>query len=56
MMSMVTIIMKFAPLGVFCLIAKTFATQGIDMIIPLASIFYRHNSFNITCFANIFHF
>ena len=39
MMSMVTIIMKFAPLGVFCLIAKTFATQGIDMIIPLASYF-----------------
>ena len=40
MMSMVTIIMKFAPLGVFCLIAKTFATQGIDMIIPLASYFF----------------
>ena len=39
MMSMVSIIMKFAPLGVFCLIAKTFATQGIDMIIPLASYF-----------------
>ena len=40
MMSMVIIIMKFAPLGVFCLIAKTFATQGIDMIIPLASYFF----------------
>ena len=40
MMSMVSIIMKFAPLGVFCLIAKTFATQGIDMIIPLASYFF----------------
>ena len=40
MMSMVTIIMNFAPLGVFCLIAKTFATQGIDMIIPLASYFF----------------
>ena len=40
MMNMVTIIMKFAPLGVFCLIAKTFATQGIDMIIPLASYFF----------------
>ena len=40
MMSMVTIIMKFAPIGVFCLIAKTFATQGIDMIIPLASYFF----------------
>ena len=32
MMSMVTIVMKFAPLGVFCLIAKTFATQGIDTV------------------------
>ena len=39
MMAMVNIIMKFAPLGVFCLIAKTFATQGISMIIPLASYF-----------------
>ena len=39
MMSMVNIVMKFAPLGVFCLIAKTFATQGIDMIVPLASYF-----------------
>jgi len=40
MMSMVSIIMKFAPLGVFCLIAKTFSTQGIDMILPLASYFF----------------
>ena len=40
MMSMVQIIMKFAPLGVFCLIAKTFTSQGIDMIIPLASYFF----------------
>ena len=39
MMSMVSIIMKLAPLGVFCLIAKTFSTQGIGMIIPLASYF-----------------
>ena len=39
MMNMVSIIMKFAPIGVFCLIAKTFATQGIDMIIPLLSYF-----------------
>lgn len=39
MMAMVNIIMIFAPLGVFCLIAKTFATQGISMIIPLASYF-----------------
>ena len=39
MMSMVSIIMKIAPIGVFCLIAKTFATQGISMILPLASYF-----------------
>ena len=39
MMSMVTIIMKFAPLGVFFLIAKTFSTQGLSMIVPLASYF-----------------
>ena len=40
MMAMVNIVMKFAPLGVFCLIAKTFATQGVSMIIPLASYFF----------------
>jgi Na+/H+-dicarboxylate symporter len=39
MMSMVLIVMKFAPIGVFFLIAKTFSTQGISMIIPLASYF-----------------
>lgn len=39
MMSMVLIVMKFAPIGVFFLIAKTFSTQGIAMIIPLASYF-----------------
>ena len=40
MMAMVNVVMKFAPLGVFCLIAKTFATQGVSMIIPLASYFF----------------
>ena len=40
MMSMVSIIMKLAPIGVFCLITKTFATQGISMIVPLASYFF----------------
>ena len=40
MMAMVNIVMKFTPLGVFCLIAKTFATQGVSMIIPLASYFF----------------
>lgn len=38
-MQMVEIVMKLAPLGIFCLIAKTFATQGIGIIIPLASYF-----------------
>ena len=40
MMSMVSIVMKFAPIGVFFLIAKTFSTQGISMIVPLASYFF----------------
>ena len=36
MMEMTRIVMKFAPIGVFCLMAKTFATLGIDGIIPLS--------------------
>lgn len=36
---MVDIVMKLAPLGVFALIAKTFATQGLDLIRPLAGYF-----------------
>lgn len=39
-MKMVEIVMKIAPLGVFALIAKTFATQGIDVILPLAGYFF----------------
>ena len=35
MMEMTTIIMKIAPIGVFCLIAKTFSTLGFDMLIPM---------------------
>jgi Na+/H+-dicarboxylate symporter len=38
-MQLVIILMKLAPFGVFCLIAKTFALQGIDVIIPLISYF-----------------
>jgi DAACS family dicarboxylate/amino acid:cation (Na+ or H+) symporter len=38
-MRMVGIVMRLAPIGVFCLIARTFATQGIDVILPLASYF-----------------
>ncbi len=39
MMQMVNILMKLAPLGIFCLIAKTFALQGIDLIKPLLGYF-----------------
>jgi DAACS family dicarboxylate/amino acid:cation (Na+ or H+) symporter len=38
-MHMVEIIMRLAPYGVFALIARTFATQGIDLILPLISYF-----------------
>ena len=39
MMNVVTLVMNLAPIGVFCLIAKTFAAQGISMIIPMAGYF-----------------
>ncbi|MCH9806620.1 MAG: dicarboxylate/amino acid:cation symporter [Alphaproteobacteria bacterium] len=35
MMKVVEIVMMFAPYGVFCLIAKTFAQQGIELFIPV---------------------
>lgn len=35
MMEMTMLVMKAAPIGVFCLIAKTFSGLGIDAIIPL---------------------
>ncbi len=38
-MRMVEIIMRLAPYGVFALIAKTFATQGLDLILPLLTYF-----------------
>ncbi len=38
-MKMVGIIMWLAPVGVFCLIGKTFATQGIEVIAPLLGYF-----------------
>jgi Na+/H+-dicarboxylate symporter len=38
-MQMVVILMKLAPFGVFCLIAKTFALQGMDVIMPLLGYF-----------------
>jgi Na+/H+-dicarboxylate symporter len=35
MMKIVGIVMWFAPYGVFCLIAKVFAEQGIDLFVPV---------------------
>ncbi|WP_043868180.1 dicarboxylate/amino acid:cation symporter [Celeribacter indicus] len=35
MMKIVTIVMAFAPVGVFCLIAKTFTEQGIELFLPV---------------------
>ena len=35
MMEMTSIVMKFAPIGVFCLMAKTFGNLGFEAIIPL---------------------
>ena len=36
MMEMTNIVMKFAPIGVFCLMARTFGGLGLDGIMPLA--------------------
>jgi len=38
-MKMVDIVMSVAPFGVFALITKTFATQGIEVILPLMGYF-----------------
>lgn len=35
MMKVVEVVMSFAPYGVFCLIAKTFAEQGIELFLPV---------------------
>ena len=40
MMIMVTVVMLAAPYGVFCLMASTFAKQGLAVFIPLASYFF----------------
>ena len=36
MMEMTALVMKFAPIGVFCLMAKTFGSLGIAGLFPLA--------------------
>lgn len=39
MMQVVTLVMEFAPIGVFCLMAKTFSEQGIGLILPMLGYF-----------------
>ncbi|SVD29199.1 uncharacterized protein METZ01_LOCUS382053, partial [marine metagenome] len=38
-MQMVWIVVRIAPVGVFCLIARTFSTEGVEAFIPLAKYF-----------------
>ena len=47
---LVKIIISFTPLAVFCILAKTFSTQGIETIMPLASYFIT------VVFVLLFHF
>ena len=37
---LVIMIIQLTPIAVFCLLAKTFATQGIEVFIPLAKYFF----------------
>ncbi len=39
MMKVVTLVMDFAPIGVFFLMAKTFSVQGIGLILPMIGYF-----------------
>ena len=39
-MKLVDLVMAVAHIGVFCLIAKTFAQQGIGLLMPMASYFF----------------
>ncbi len=47
---LVKIIISFTPLAVFCILAKTFSTQGLETIMPLASYFFT------VVFVLLFHF
>ena len=40
MMKMTDIVMKFAPIGVFALVANIVATSGVEVFIPLAKFFF----------------
>lgn len=39
-MSMIMLLIEFAPIGVFCLLTKVFAQQGFSAIAPLAKYFF----------------
>lgn len=39
-LKMVVMLIKLAPFGVFCLLAKVFAVQGFDAILPMAKYFF----------------
>ncbi len=39
-LEMIMMVMYFAPIGVFALISKTFATEGLELIIPLSKYFF----------------
>ena len=38
-LKMLEVLMKIAPIGIFCLIAKTFSSQGIESIFELFKYF-----------------
>lgn len=39
-LNMVIFLIRFAPIGVFCLLVKVFSTQGFSAIIPMAKYFF----------------
>ena len=47
---LVKLVISFTPLAVFCILAKTFSTQGVETIISLAGYFFT------VVFVLIFHF
>src|SRR5690606_6785102 len=48
-LQMVMMLIKLAPVGVFCLLAKVFALQGFAAIVPLAKYFF------VVLFVLLFH-
>ena len=39
-LKMLNVLMKIAPFGIFCLIAQTFASQGLEAILELLKYFF----------------